>query len=174
MLTKGCLNDVEGVHGIATNQRAVNGYGLDLLKESMSGTPRASAMWTCPNAGGLLMMASTAKGLPVTGSGAKVDSQNPSSMAAVIFRLDPTSPFRNVSQAGSRPGSGCQRSLRRSPLTDLLFTMYAINSLGLPPTSKYSRRPSNFRPSLPVLPSSLLLPSSTKSLKSGCVAILTR
>jgi hypothetical protein len=55
------------------------------------------------------MMASTAKGLPVTGSGAKVDSQKPSSMAAVIFRLDPTSPFRNVSQAGSRPGSGRQR-----------------------------------------------------------------
>lgn len=78
---------------------------LGLLNESINGTPSASAMWTCPNAGGLLMMASTANGFPVTGSGAKVDSQNPSSIVAVIFRLAPTSPFVNDSQAGSRPGS---------------------------------------------------------------------
>lgn len=140
----------------------------------MSGTPRASAIWTCPNAGGLLMIASTANGLPVTGSGAKVDSQNPSSIVAVIFRLAPTSPFRKDSQAGSKPGSSRQRLETYMMSKDSLLTMYAINSFGLPPTSKYSNSPSSFRPSLPVLPSSRLLPSRTKSLKSGWVASRTR
>ena len=142
-------------------------WAVDLLNESMSGTPRASAIWTCPNAGGLLMIASTANGLPVTGSGAKVDSQNPSSIVAVIFRLAPTSPFRKDSHAGSKPGSNHQRLETNMLSKDSLFTMYAINSFGLPPTSKYSSSPSSFRPSLPVLPSSRLLPSRTKSLKSG-------
>jgi hypothetical protein len=93
---------------LLVDQRANEKQRNNLLKDSMSGTPRASAIWTCPKAGGLLMMASTAKGLPETGSGAKVDSQNPSSIAAVIFRLAPTSPFRKDSHAGSRPGSSSQ------------------------------------------------------------------
>lgn len=49
-----------------------------------------------------------------------------------------------------------------------------MSSFGLPPTSKYSKRPSSFLPSLPVLPSNRLLPSRTKSLKSGWVASRTR
>jgi hypothetical protein len=67
----------DGCDGFEIRKRVAGGH---VLNDIISGTPKASAMCTCPKAGGLLMIASTANGLPVTESGEKVASQNPSSI----------------------------------------------------------------------------------------------